>query len=417
MVIHYLCEGCLSNDSLKQFVKHHSVKRLKECPICQSKNKLAMDLSTLAEHLASCISHNYSSLESRDGTDYDPDRDCFYYIDTNKPVEITNICEILEEHNVLNSNIEYETRVDIYKAIFESVNPKKDIYAHLAEKGWVHYVSDELFFKWETFNYLIQNNNRFFDYDQQYRSECLEKILSALDVFEDEIAEGTEFCRLRNDNNLQVDIMDNPDSALKEISPAPCKFTQSYRMSPKGISYTYLSSDIKTCMEECNTQDGDRVLIGIFKAIKPLKILDLQIKENPYIDLFSGHYDRTKENIGRFIMAYTSEISKPVDSNSEFDYLATQVIAEYIRFKGYDGIAYSSAKTGETNFVFFYGPDYYKYPDIRPQGWNPYVASVPKFTKAFALKGCALFDVINSDSGEINELKRILDFEFESCDL
>lgn len=409
MKIDYICVGCLANSALKQFVKHNSRKRLKECPICKSKNKLATDIVAFSEFIAACINHNYSSLESRDGTDYDPERDCFYYIDTNAPVVVTNICEILEEHDVLISSIDYYTRVEIYKAFFDCIYPKQNIYDHLAETGWTHAVSRDLFFTWESFNYLIQNNNRFFDYDQQYRIEYLDKIFSVFDDYEDKILENTEFYRVRNASSLELGILDDKHSALKEISPAPCKYTKSYRMSPKGISYTYVSPDLKTCMEECNTKAGDKILIGVYKTKKVLHILDLQIKENPYIDLFSGKYDREKQNIGQFLEAYSSEISKPVDSNSEFDYLPTQVIAEYIRFRGYDGIAYSSAKTGKTNYVFFYGPDYYEFPEIRPQGWNPYIASVPSFLSIFTLKGCALCEMLDTETCTLKKIRTILD--------
>lgn len=126
--------------------------------------------------------------------------------------------------------------------------------------------------------------------------------------------------------------------------------------------------------------------------------------------MFSGNFEREKQNIGLFLGKYTSEISEPVSLNSEFEYLPTQVIAEYIRFKGYDGIAYSSAKTGEANYVFFYGPDYYQFPEIIPKGWNCYIASVPSFTKAFALKGCALCHVSNGRSCKFDIEKTILDF-------
>ena len=416
MEISYICAGCLGNPSLIRFVHQNRKTRLKECPICKSRNQYAVDIETISEHIAACINHNFSNLESRDGTDYDPDRNCFYYIDTDNPVEVTHICEILEEHCVLDWSIDYDTRIEIYKAFFDNIYPKQGIYDDLAETGWSHAVSDDLFFSWKSFQYLIQNNNRFFDYQQQSRTAYLDKIFSVFHDFEDEISEDTIFYRVRNDSNLQPGILDSEKSALKEISPAPCIFTKSYRMSPRGISYTYLSADIKTCMKECNTKTGDRILIGIFKTSKALRILDLQIKENPYVDLFSGRYDREKQNIGHFLKQYSSEISKPVDSNSEFDYLPTQVIAEYIRFKGYDGIAYCSAKTGKTNYVFFYGPDYDAFPEIRPQGWTPYIASVPSFTQAFTLKGCAFCEVKNSFSCDVSIEKTIGDFDIGVSD-
>ena len=109
---------------------------------------------------------------------------------------------------------------------------------------------------------------------------------------------------------------------------------------------------------------NNKILVGKFVTRKPLRILDLKSKSLPYHDLFSGKFDREEQNIWGFIEDYTSKISQPVKKNMDFDYLPTQVVAEYIRQCYYDGIAYSSSKTNKTNYVFFYGPDYFTYPDI-----------------------------------------------------
>lgn len=351
----FLCTECLANESLIRYVRKNYSKRIKECPICHSHNKYAITFSDLADYLDSCISHNYSNLDDRDGTDYDPERDCFYYIDTDDEVELTDIHTILEDNDVLDSSINHETRTEIYEALFNSIYPARNIYSYLAETGWVHATSNDLFFTWESFNYLIQNNNRFFDFNRRSRLEYLDKIFSLLSEFEEEIPASTVLFRVRSDNSLTPSILDNVDSALKEISPAPCKFTQSYRMSPKGISYTFLSTEIKTCLMECKTHIHDITLIGKFIVRKPLRIINLEVKEYPYYDLFSGHLDREKENIGYFIERYSSEISKPVKQEHDHEYLPTQVIAEYIRLQGYDGIAYSSAKQKPQIMYFFMG--------------------------------------------------------------
>lgn len=183
----------LSNESVIRYVRKKYSKRIKICPRCYSRNKYAICISDLAYYLDSCISHNYLDLNDRDGTDYDPERDCFYYIDTDDEVEITNIHKILEDNNVLNSSISREIRTEIYKELFNSLYPNHNIYKDLAETGWAHAVSNELFFTWESFKYLIQNNNRFFDFNRRSRSEYLDKIFSLLSEFEEEICEHGTF--------------------------------------------------------------------------------------------------------------------------------------------------------------------------------------------------------------------------------
>lgn len=405
MDLKYICTDCLSNKSLINYVKQNSTKKWKTCSICAKRKKQVIDISTLAEYMFSCISHNYSTLSSRDGIDYDPEKDCFYYIDTDCEVEFTNIFEILEDNQVLSGTICRDEREDIYESIFGCIYPKINIYEELAESGWAHAQSNDLFFTWETFNYLVQHNNRFFDYNNHKRYEYMNKILSFFDEFEEIIPSGTELYRVRNAEGISEEIFSNHLSGLKEISPPPCQYTKSYRMSPKGISYTYVSTDITTCLKECNLKSEDVILVGLFETNKELRILNLEIKDFPYNDLFSGNLDRERENINHFIESYCCEISKPVDTNNEYEYLSTQIIAEYIRFSGYDGIAYSSAKTSGTNYVFFYGPDYYKFPELRPRGWNCFIDSVPSFTEILNLKEYAFCQIVNSHSCEYQVVK------------
>lgn len=67
-----------------------------------------------------------------------------------------------------------------------------------------------------------------------------------------------------------------------------------------------------------------------------------------------------------------------------------------------DGMAYSSAKTKATNYVLFYGPDYYKFPDTKPNGWSIYAETVQRFTNVLELKGAALCEVLNTRSCRYN---------------
>lgn len=404
----YICTGCLSNESLKDYVVKHQEKRLHECPICHKKNHPAISCDKFAEYILTCIDHNYSSVEEMDGIDYDSDSSTFFYVDTNCPVNFTNICDILNENYIFHKSvIEYELLPQIYEAIINSYNPDRNIYSDLSETGWTHAKSEDLHFSWKSFNYLVQNNNRFFEFNNCSRLKYLEKIMTLFDKFEDELIEGTPLYRIRKSTNVSIDLLEDHNTILKEIGPPPCCYTNSYRMSPKGISYLYVSSDIKTCIKECGIRLNDEVLIGIFTNTHSLKILNLETKELPYYDLFSGQFDREQENIWKFIKDYTSKISQPVLKGNDFEYLPTQVIAEYIRQQGYDGIAYSSAKTGKTNYVFFYGPDYYSYPNIRPKGWNAYIDSVPSFTNVFTLDQCILGKITNSRKGSYDIIKSI----------
>lgn len=406
-----ICVGCLSNDSLIKYIKLNSKYRIRECPICNSKNKIAIDITDLAYYMEECIIKNYSNLEDRDGIDYDQDRDGFYYIDTEESVDFTNLIQIIEDNNVFSDSITDYSHEELCESLFNSIDSKIGTYDYLAEKGWAHAYSNDLFYTWERWNYLIKHNNRFFENHNNNRNDCLDKIISRMRYYEEVIPKGTILHRARIVDDYSDEIFNNNKLALKEISPPPCNLTKSYRMSPRGISYTYLSTDITTCLKECTVQLRDKVFVGGFETKEDLNILDLGIKDFPYYDLFSGKLDREQENLNRFIDTYCRAISKPVDSDNDYEYLSTQIIAEYIRFSGYDGIAYSSSKTKEKNYVFFYGPDYNKFPEFRPRGWNCYIDTVPFFTRVFELKEYAVCKILNSCSCKYEIIKSTENFD------
>ena len=61
-----------------------------------------------------------------------------------------------------------------------------------------------------------------------------------------------------------------------------------------------------------------------------------------------------------FLDAFIKEITSPVDDKKEdhsYEYVATQVIAEYIRSLGYDGICFNSSVGRGKSYVFFCGPN------------------------------------------------------------
>ena len=60
------------------------------------------------------------------------------------------------------------------------------------------------------------------------------------------------------------------------------------------------------------------------------------------------------------MIGFVNEITMPVDENimdHSYEYAATQVIAEYLRSKNYDGICFNSSVSDGKSYVFFYGAD------------------------------------------------------------
>ena len=148
----------------------------------------------------------------------------------------------------------------------------------------------------------------------------------------------------------------NDINLLMEISPPPPNLAKNYRMSPAGISYTYLSTDIKTCLMEIKIKNCENAIVGEFITKKSLKILDLSY--TPVYEVkscFSPDYDHSQNWIADFVDHFKNEISTPIsEDDGELEYVATQLLAEYIRMKKYDGIKFKSSLNPEGfNYVLF----------------------------------------------------------------
>jgi hypothetical protein len=143
---------------------------------------------------------------------------------------------------------------------------------------------------------------------------------------------------------------------LREISPPPPNSAKNSRMSPAGISYTYLASDINTCLAEIRAHSDDKVLIGTFTTKKKLKILDLTMTPKYHVtSCFSPEYDHSKNWLGDFIDHFKDEICAPISNkDKDIEYVATQLLAEYIRKKQFHGIKFrSSLHAMGYNYVLF----------------------------------------------------------------
>jgi len=122
------------------------------------------------------------------------------------------------------------------------------------------------------------------------------------------------------------------------------------RANPKGIAYLYVADNKKTAMSEVRPSLGVSISVGKFKPTKELKIID-----------FSEHHGKfhvvepTQEDINEAAWRDMDKAFSIPVTNSDFhpDYVPTQVIAEFVKSLGYDGIAYKSSLAQGTNITLF----------------------------------------------------------------
>ncbi len=126
------------------------------------------------------------------------------------------------------------------------------------------------------------------------------------------------------------------------------------RANPKGIPCLYVATDKETAMSEVRPWLGSIISIGKFKVKRKLKILDFSIaigKRKFHLPFNELSETETIETVWANIDSAFSIPVKLSDLNSA--YAPTQIISEFIKSKGYDGIAYKSSLAEGHNIALF----------------------------------------------------------------
>lgn len=137
-------------------------------------------------------------------------------------------------------------------------------------------------------------------------------------------------------------------------SPPPDKTTPG-RANPLGISYLYLCGDEETTYSEVRAVQLDRLAIGRFLIMDDLAIVDFNAEISLYLAYDMGN-DLAIVVAGKMIIsAIQKDMARPMRRyDSELEYIPTQLICEYCKVKGADGICFESTlHRGGKNYVLF----------------------------------------------------------------
>lgn len=154
----------------------------------------------------------------------------------------------------------------------------------------------------------------------------------------------------------------------ERMKPLPEAATEG-RANPKGIPALYVATDPDTAMSEVRPNLASSISLAELEVCHDLKIVDCTMKmRSERLDAFVAL--PTMEERELFLkqspasqddLAYTiwgdidDAFTQPVNlSDNIADYTPTQIIAEYIKAAGYDGIQYKSGyETCGHNLVLF----------------------------------------------------------------
>lgn len=399
----YCCPNCFINEHLRKYITDNFEQKGK-CMFCKHEDVELISIRELGLHIRDCIDKAYERCDEGSGAYYE-EEEKMYCGPNGAEAETYSIREIM----LYEEGIFDDAAVDsgLLEALFENLysvreiqKGAEDIYCDIDSPEWVVkgdlYGSEQtrIYHAWEGFKHVVKHYSRFF-YPDEYdiRKDLLEQLEPYLYDFDDDVAAETVLYRVRSvDDSIKDFDTINP---YKDMGPPPAQKAKTNRMSPAGIPYLYLSTDIDTALAECRLTTGDKAIVAEFRSLETLRILD--ISKNRYFasdSIFDPEYDHDNQWINDFWRSFVEEVSKPVNddlADHSYEYTATQIIAEYFRYKHYDGVCFKSSVGHGMNYVFFFGPD----PDKTEHAYpHPFDSSyfyetlpiLPSFTEVFEIK-------------------------------
>lgn len=147
----------------------------------------------------------------------------------------------------------------------------------------------------------------------------------------------------------------------KRMRPRP-DLAREGRVNPKGISYLYMATTEETALAEVRPWLKQEVSLAQFRLKQDLKVIDLtsnQISRSDAVKIrISGIFTSGKITHGESIKLAWYELneafSQPITNNEDTSaYATTQIIAELIKSKGYDGLMFKSSVAEGKNLVLF----------------------------------------------------------------
>lgn len=405
----FCCPGCFNNQFIQQFIKKN-YKKIGECPYCKGRDSNLIELVKMGKYFRECIEKAYEGCDDGTGAMYDSEEDMYLGPDFEMASMYSIRDILLEEEAILSEEAEETSLID---DLFENLYSVREIqkgaydpFDDIDSQGWV--VRDNLygyeqtgaFYAWESFKHMIKHNSRFFDPPGvNLRREYLEKLDSYVGKFAREVPSGVKFYRARkkDDSLPSIDAIE----PYSQMGPPPVAKASTNRMSPAGIPYLYVAADKETTIKECRICPKEEAIIAEFVLTKKLKILDLS--ENIYVvadSIFDPEYNHDNTWMNEFLQSFVKEISQPVSEEKgdhSYEYAPTQLMAEYYKIKGYDGICYKSSLGEGRNYVIFVGPDprflksAYPYP-YADEYFGGKVPIIRAFTEVFRIERISQVD-------------------------
>ncbi|MFZ5516880.1 MAG: RES family NAD+ phosphorylase [Candidatus Zhuqueibacterota bacterium] len=347
----YLCYQCISNSYLKSYLIKNG--ELNNCTFCK-KHQKSISLEYLADWIDKIFHDNFRPLSTLEILNKHTNNENFLAMSPQSIIEI-----ILESDSTIAKQI---VNYLIDKYFFKDKRSKDymDYKLTFEEKP----VKDIKYSKyWTDFCKNIKHHQRFFNSNYLKKLEDIFAIImnyrfsnnkTAIYEIKPNSEKATIFRARVADEKIRKKVLKNPH---KELSAPPLKKSKPGRMNPVGISIFYGAFEKSTCIAEIRPPVDAIAVIGEFKIIKPIHVLDLTLFDDPCLSkkvwpsMFHPKFNQKIREL-KFIKKFHYEISKPILRNGEpLEYIPTQAFTEFLANHckpKLDGIIFTSSLTGKT---------------------------------------------------------------------
>lgn len=159
-----------------------------------------------------------------------------------------------------------------------------------------------------------------------------------------------EYSKIGNGLNIKVENNTYITEGFNERNSIECPLGigGDGRNNIAGASYLYMAEDASTACAEIKSTLRSLISLAEFEVKSELKIVDFSKDDKKFT--FEQN-DKYQISLGRFITLMMMQYCQPVSKKD--DYRVTQIISDYIRKMGYDGILYRSFFTMKDNYTIF----------------------------------------------------------------
>ena len=360
-----LCHRCVGEKTLKSTIK--KIGTMADCSFCRKRVK-TISLDQAAEIFDKVFEQNFVRTEDEPtGMEYTMSKESDYQWERSGE----DIVELLQEVGHIEPEVAESIRQLLEDKHFdfdEAAMGEEGDFAPDSRYTDRKVESDEFHSEWRSFEESLKTKSRYFSkratltlltlFNGIHRSTTVGNrpvILTA--------GPGTSItslfrARVFQDEGKLVRALERPDL---EIGPPPPAAAVAGRMNARGISTFYGATDREVALSEVRPFVGSRVITAKFDLLRPILLLDLKALSEVSASgsLFDDNhrYQMAKAN---FLQSLSQKMTAPVLPDAEiFEYLPTQVIAEYLASQvkpELDGILYPSAQTknGKNNVVLFH---------------------------------------------------------------